>query len=141
MSNPANWSEAIAGRLLGTYDAESPGESTDLAALVSTRIAPSKPTQDPEGDHVSFWLTGGGDGAKLSGRNGLKPFDVRVEATATTQAGAEAILIQVDALLDGWRDRDRGVQGCFAVGDRDEDTLQDGRQVSGQTYRLWFKAQ
>lgn len=138
-ANPTTPGEAIGGRLLGEYGA--PGYADDLAALVDTRVAPSKPTQEPTGDHVSFWKAGGGDGMKLSGAVGLKQYEVRVECVSATTAGAEAILNEVVALLDGWRDRDIGVQGCFPVGDADESTLEDGRQVSGQTFSLWFKAQ
>lgn len=137
MPNPTTASEAIAGRLLGSYG----GDVTDLAALVDTRVYPSKPTQEPDGDHVVYYRTGGGDGTKLGASNGLRQHEMRVECVSETAAGAEAILDAADALLSGWRDRDIGVQGCFASGDRDESTLEDGRQVSGQTYSLWFKAQ
>jgi hypothetical protein len=131
--NPTTPIEAIAGRLLGSY-----GDASALAALVAKRQYPSKPTQDPPGDHVVFWRVGGGDGANLAGANKLKASEIRVECISATEGGAEKIADAVDGLLNGWRDRGIGVQGCFPVGDRDEATLDDGRQVSGQTYRLHF---
>lgn len=134
MANPATPGEAIAGRLLDPA-------ATILAALVAGRVYPSKPTQEPTGDYVIYYRAGGGDGANLSGASRLKAHEMRVEATGTTETGAEAVLDAAVALLDGWQDRSIGVQGCFGVGDRDESVLEDGRQVSGQTFRLWFKAQ
>lgn len=133
MPNPTTPAEAIAGRLTEP--------NTDLAGLVDTRVYPNKPTQEPSGDYVTFYRSGGGDGSTLGGANGLKSSEIRVEAVAPTQAVAESILDAVAVLLDGWRDRSIGVQGCFAVGDRDEDTQDDGRQVAGQTYSLHFKPQ
>lgn len=133
MPNPTTAGEVIGGRLLGEY-----GDVTDLAALVGARVWPSKPTQEATGDHVVFWRNGGGDGKNMSGARRLKSHEMRIECVSTTQAGAEAILEEVVELLDGWQDRDIGVQGCFAVGDRDEATLEDGRQVSGQSFSLWF---
>lgn len=134
MPNPTTSSEAIAGRLLAE-------DATVLAALIDTRVFPSKPTQEPTGDYVVYYRNGGGDGVTLNGTPRLKAYEIRVECVGETQARAEAILKAVDARLDGWRDRDIGVQGCFAVGDSDESTLEDGRQVSGQTYKLMFKPQ
>lgn len=138
MPNPANGSEAIAGRLLGTDGSN----VAALAALIGTRVFPTKPTQEQTGDYLAFWRTGGGDGMRLSSPAGLRPVDVRVECRSATEGGAEAILREVVALLHGWSNRTIGVQGCFAVGDSDEETdPDDGRQVSGQTFQLWFKAQ
>lgn len=134
MANPTTPGEAIAGRLTAA-------DATALAALVATRVFPSKPTQEPTGDYVTFWRTGGGDGGTLAASNGLRQHEMRVECTGSTEAVAESILGAVSARLNGWRDRTIGVQGCFAVGDSDETTLDDGRQVSGQTFGLWFKAQ
>lgn len=137
MANPTTAGEAVAGRLLGT-------DGTDvstLAALVAARVYPSKPTQEPAGDYVVFYRQGGGDGMTLAGANRLRQHEMHVEATSTSEDGAEAIIEAVDSLLNGWRNTAVGVQGCFAVGDRDEATLEDGRQVSGQTYSLWFRAQ
>jgi hypothetical protein len=134
--NPNTPADAIGGRLIGNY-----GAAAGLAALIGTRAYPSKPTQEPEEDYVTFWQTGGGDGITLAGPRQLKSYDVRVEATATTQARAAAILNAVAAVLDGWQNKGIGVQGCFAVGDADETVQDDGRQVSGQTFQLWFKPQ
>lgn len=141
MPNPTTHGEAIAGRLLGSFgDAGEAGALAALEALIGDRVYPSKPTQDPGGDYVVYFRTGGGDGSKLGGANGLKSGSFRVEAVGQTSDGAEAILKQVVALLDGWSDRAIGVQGCFAEGDADEATDDDNRQVSGQTFSLWFKA-
>lgn len=134
MPNPTTPAEAFAARLTGA-------EATALVALVEDRVTPGKPTQEPTGDYLTFYRSGGGDGASLGGANGLKSHEMRVEGVAQTQATAEAILDAANELLDGWRDRDIGVQGCFAVGDRDEATQDDGRQVAGQTYSLHFKPQ
>jgi hypothetical protein len=137
--NPTNTSEAIGGRLLGSYGGADLVEA--LAARVEQRVYPSKPTQGVAGDYVVYWRAGGSDGSTLAGATGLRANEVRVEAVSDTQAGAEAALDAAAALLDGWRDRAIGVQGCFAVGDRDEAVFDDGRQVSGQTFTLHFKAQ
>lgn len=128
----ASWADTLGNRLLA---------DTAVTDLVGTLVMPSKPTQDPAGDHVTFWRTGGGDGARLDGATALAPHEVRVECVSTTQAGAEAIMRAVRASLHGWRDRSIGVQACFAVGDSDEDTRPDARQVSGQTFTLWFVPQ
>lgn len=131
MPNPTTPGEAIAGRLLGV-------DATALAELVGTNVFPSKPTQGYQGDYVVYYREGGGDGATLTRANGLKADEIRVDCTSTTEDGAEKIADAVDALLNGWRDRSIGVHGCFAVGDRDEQT-DDEKQVSGQTYRLHFR--
>jgi hypothetical protein len=136
MPNPTTEGEAIATRLL-----------TDIAtaALVGTRIYPSKPTQEPNGDYIVYFRTAGGGGKRLKARNGLQNYSVRVEAVAETQAKAEAILKAVTNRLtpaEGtWKDSTIGVQGCYSQGDADEQTLEDGRQVSGATFGIWFKAQ
>ena len=136
MAVPRTEGEAIAQRLL---------TEPAVTALVGTRIYPSKPTQDPTEKYVVYYRTGGGDGRRLAGRHGLQNYAVRVEATAGTQAEAEAILAAVRERLapvgDRWVDKTNGVHGCSTVGDADEQTLEDGRQVSGQTYSIWFKAQ
>lgn len=129
---PGTTSEAIAGRLTESV------LSAALAALVSTRVYPSKPTQDAALPYVVWWETGG-DGLKtIGGRSRLQQYDVRVECYATTEAGSKAVLEAVRDLLDGWRDREDGVQGCFASEDADQQTLEDGTEVAGQTFRLWF---
>lgn len=137
MPTPGNVSEAIAGRLLG---------DAGVTALVSTRITPDKPMQEPDGNYLSFWRVSGGDGYNLARRNGLQQYQHRVEATARTQAEAEAILQAAllrlcgdNDAVDPWVDKANGIFGCFAVGDADEQTLDDGRQVSGQSFNVWFK--
>lgn len=140
MSAPATSSEALAQRLL---------TGAGVTALVGTAVFPSKPTQDPPASYVVYFRQGGGDTRTLAGRGGLQPHDIRVECYARTQADAEAILAAVAARLCGdkatatpaWRDRTNGVQGCFAQGDSDEQVTDDGWQVSGQTFSLWFKPQ
>lgn len=122
--------EVIAARLLAD------GPTT---ALVSTRITPSKPVQEPDGDYLCFWRQSGGDGVTLDGPTASHWEEIRVEATAATQARAEAILKAVRESLHGWRDVANGVQGSFAQGDADEQTLEDGRQVSGQSFMIRFK--
>lgn len=136
MSAPTTPGEAIAGRLLSG--------APDVAALVGSRIFPSKPTQDAQGDYVVYFRTGGGGNTALGGRIGLQAYEMRVECYARTAGSADAILAAVVARLAGppaWRDRPNGVQGCFPVGDADEQVLDDGDQVSGQTFSLWFKPQ
>lgn len=140
MPTPATPSEALARRLLT-------GEA--VAALVGTAVHPSKPTQETPGDYVVYFRQGGGDAKTLGGRSALQAHDMRVECYSRTQAGAEAILAAVVTRLCGdraaavavWRDRDNGVHGCFAQGDSDEQVTEDGFQVSGQTFSLWFKPQ
>jgi len=136
MPRPRTEGEAIAQRLL---------TEPAVTALVGTRVYPSKPTQDPVEKYIVYYRTGGGDGRRLAGRLGLQNYQVRVESTAGTQAEAEAILAAIIERLtpagDRWVDKDNGVHGCSTVGDADEQTLEDGRQVSGQTFAIWFKAQ
>ena len=140
MAAPAKWGEALAQRLL---------TAATVAALVGTRVFPSKPTQETPGDYVVYFRTGGGDVKTLGSRSGLQPHDVRVECYADTQAAADAILDAVASALCGnraagiaaWRDKDNGVHGCFTQADGDELVTDDAqpRQVSGQTFQLWFK--
>ena len=140
MPTPTTSSDVFAQRLL---------TGAGVAALVGTRVYPSKPAQDVAEDYVVYFRTGGGDAKTLGGRSGLQPSDIRVECYASTQAAAEAILKAVTTRLcgdraagvPGWRDRANGVHGCFAQGDSDEQVLDDGGQVSGQTFSLWFKPQ
>ncbi len=131
---PTNPGEALASRLLA---------HAGVAALAGAKVYPSKPTQDPPGGanpwpYLVYFRTGGGDGKNLAGRTRLQNYAMRVDCYATTQAAAEQIAAAVAAALDGWADRDNGVQGCFAAGDMDEQTTEDGSQVSGQTFSLWF---
>ncbi len=128
-------SEAIADRLTVGAD--------QVIALVGTRVYPAKPTQDPAGAHVVFTITAGGEGTTLGGRNGLQVYDVLVDCVANTAAAAESLLKVVIERLAGppvWRDRDNGIHGCFGSADHSEQVLDDGGQVSSQTFRLWFKA-
>ncbi|AMV30057.1 hypothetical protein VT84_37030 [Gemmata sp. SH-PL17] len=140
MPAPANWGEALAQRLLN---------DTAVGALVGTKVYPSKPTQDTTGAYVVYFRAGGADVTTLGARSALQPHDVRVECYADTQADADALLVAVVTALCGnkatgvapWRDRANGVQGCFTQGDGDELVTDDAqpRQVSGQTFRLFFK--
>ncbi len=136
MPAPATIGEAVAQRLLGDIGG--------VVALVASRVYPSKPTQEPTGNYIVYYRTAGGDGVRLGERSGLQNYTVRVEATAETQAAAESIIDAVIARLAGppvWVDKANGVSGCFAQGDKDEDVLEDGRQVSGQSFSVWFKPQ
>lgn len=137
MPAPATASEAFAQRLL-TGDA--------IIALVDAKVYPTKPTQDIDGDYIVYYRTAGGDNKTLDGRSGLQAHDIRVECYSGTSAGAVALLnAVVDRVCgsgnDRWRDRDNGVQGCFAQGDSDEQILDDGTQIASQTFSLWFKPQ
>ncbi len=122
--------EALAARLL----ADAP-----LGLLIGTGLYPSKPTQEPSSDYAVYFKTGGGDGLNAGGRKTLQQYTFRVEATARTDAAAQAILKAVVDSLTTWADRPGGVQGCFAEGDADDATLDDGRQVCGQTFRVFFQ--
>jgi len=124
--------EAIAGRLLAT---------SALTALVGSRSYPSKPTDNAALPYVVFYKQSGGDGINLAAVKGTRNYDIRVDVYSTTEEEAEEILEAVAGRLDGWQDRPNGVQGCFARGDADEQTQDDGSQVSGQTYSLWFNPQ
>lgn len=126
----ATSAEAIAARLL----ADGP-----LGALVGTRITPGTPTQEPTDDYLCFWRQSGGDGITLSGPRSSRGESIRVEATAATQARAEAILNAARNSLHGWQDYAAGVQGCFAQGDADEQIDAAGRFVSGQTFEIRFE--
>lgn len=137
---PATPSEAIAQRLL---------TDESITDLVGAAVFPSKPTQDTPGDFLVYFRQGGGDVKTLGARSGLQPHEMRVECYAATQAAAEGLLAAVVTRLCGdrtaevavWRDRANGVHGCFAQGDSDELVTDDGKQVSGQTFSLWFKPQ
>lgn len=136
MARPRTEGEAIAQRLLA---------EPAVTSIVGNRVYPSKPTQDPSAAYVVYYRTGGGDGRRLAGRNGLQNYAVRVEAVAGSQGEAEAVLKAVRDCLTpegaAWVDKGNGVHSCSTVGDADEQTLEDGRQVSGQTFGIWFKAQ
>lgn len=112
-----------------------------VTALVGDRIFPSKPLQEPGDDeaYLCYWNAGGGDGITLSGPQSYRTHDVRIEAVAKTQAIAEAAIAAAKARLHGWRDVAAGVQGCFAQGDADETVLDDGFQISGQSFSIRFK--
>lgn len=129
---PGSTSEAITGRLTTLPTA------AGLNALVSNRVFPSKPAQDAALPFVCWWLTGGDGGKTLAGRSNLQPYDLRVEAVATTEADSVAVMDEVRVLLDGWRDRPNGIKGCFAGEDVDQQTLDDGSEVAGQTFRLYM---
>lgn len=131
MPAPATVIEAVVQRLLD------PG----VTALVGQRVFPSKPTQDSLWPYVVATKTAGGDEVRLDGPAGLQGYSVRLDCYAKTEAEAEAVLAAAAARLDRWRDRANGVQGCFPQGDADEEVLDDGSQVSGQTFTVWFKAQ
>ena len=124
-------SELITARLTNA------GEAADLIALVASRVYPSKPTQDAVRPFVTWWLVSGDGQKTLSGRSRLQPYELRVEATADTEAAAVAVIQAVRSALDGWSSRDEGIQGCFAQEDADQQTLDDGAEVAGQTFKLW----
>ena len=130
---PANEIQAVAGRL-----AES---GTPLISLVQDRTYPSKPKDNAALPYVVFYRQSGGDGANLSGQRATRQYEIRVDAYATSQEQADEVLAAVFDRLHCWRDRDAGVQGCFARGDADEQVLGDGNFVSGQTFALTFNPQ
>ena len=125
--------EVLAARLFAT---------SAVTALVGTRIYPTKPEQDPQGDYAVYYRTGGGGGVRLAAPTRLNRYTIRVDCYSTTAAGAEAILAAAAAALSGWSDRTNRVQGCFAEEDADELLADDGGgspyQVSGQTFALWY---
>lgn|GEM_PF-4130224 len=113
-------------------------EAGPLTALIQNRSYPSKPTDNCPLPYVVYLRVSGGDGMNLGGPRRLSQHDIRVEAYAETEQQAEEVLDAVRDQLHGWRDRTIGVQGCFAQGDADESTEDDGNQVSGQTFSLHF---
>jgi hypothetical protein len=123
-----------------------PGEALGLrllsdgavAGLVGDRVTPTKPTQEPAADYLVYTKTGGGDGINAGGRKKLQEYLFRVDIYAATDTAAQAILTAVIVCLTGWVDRSSGVQGCFPVGDEDDNTLDDARQVTGKTFRLFY---
>jgi hypothetical protein len=134
---PATSSEAVAARLTHPTDAAA------LIALVGDRVFPSKPPQEnPTLPYVVWWETGGDGMVTLGGRSTLQPYEVRVECYAETEDESKAILAEVRGLLllsrAAWKLLNLGVQGCFASEDADQMTLEDGTEVSGQTFRLHF---
>lgn len=136
---PGTPSEAIAGCL--TH----PVRAAALVALVDDRVYPSKPEQDAPRPNVVWWLVGGGGAKTLATHSGLQRYDLRVEATATTEAESQAVLEAArDAVLltrAQWKVIGNGVQGIFASEDADQDTLEDGAEVAGQTFSLHFVPQ
>lgn len=135
MSNPATPSEAMNERL--TVDPP----AGDLSALIGDRAFPCKPTQEAELPYLAWWEVSGGGGTTMSGPTRLKQHEMRVEAYAATEDEAVRVLAAARLLLAGWRDRNRGVQGCFESEDADQESLDDGVEVAGQTFRLWFAPQ
>lgn len=134
---PATASEVLKARLTHSTDA------ADLIAMVSSRVTPSKPTQQNVViPNVTWWELGGDGMVTLGGRSGLQPSEVRVECHAETEEESKAILAEVRGLLlltrAQWRTLNLGVQGCFAAEDADQTTQEDGTEVSGQTFRLHF---
>lgn len=130
---PANEIQAIAGRLAEP--------DTSLVSLIAQRAYPGKPTGNAGLPYVVFYRASGGDGTNLAGRRGTRQTDIRVDAYARSEEEAEQVLAAVREQLDAWRDRNNGVQGCFAQGDADETILDDDRHSSGQTFSLWFNPQ
>lgn len=130
-------SEAIAQRLLN---------HTPLSDLVATRITPNFPQQEPDGDYLVFFRTGGGGNTNFDGRCGLQEFMYQLEAYAASDEVAEKILSAAVERLCGnqrkgilpWVDRDNGVQGCFNNADASNDIRADGTMVLGQTVTIFF---
>lgn len=121
----------------------------ELRAIVGNRIKPNKPTpgeEESQKPYVTFWRITGGGAYDLGGRSGLQNYMFRIEFHADTDKQAEVIReIVLDRLcgnakrnIEPWVDRSQGVQGCFAADDADADTDDDGQQISGQTFSLWF---
>lgn len=127
---PATEGAAIAARVLA---------DAAITALIGQRFTPDKPTQEPGGDYVIYQRQSGGDGITLSGPETSRWAEVRIEAYATTQARAEAIINAVRTRLHGWQDYAQGVQGCFARGDCDEQVIDTNWMLAGQTFAIRFQ--
>lgn len=127
----ASPTEAVNARLIA---------DAGVGALVADRVYPSKPTQDATWPYVVSWKQGGGDGVNLDrGRNTIQSYLVRVEAYAVTSASAEAIMAAVVTALAGWQDKTNYVWGVFPTGDADEQVSDDGTQISGQSFNVFFR--
>lgn len=130
----ATSAEVIAARLLG---------DTTLTGLVSDRIWPSLPPQEPEGDWVCFWMEGSGEGLNLDGPQSARWEEIRFQVTTVVggkpKSRADAIIGAIRTRLHGWQDESVGVQLCKAQDDANEQTEADGRQVSGQTFMVRFQ--
>lgn len=137
---PVNSGEALAQRLLT-------GE--DVKALVGTRITPNKPTQGESFNvkpYLCFWKVGGGGESNLAGRTRLQSYQWRIEFHAETDEQAEKLREVVLDRLAGnprngipvWRDLESGVHVCKVVDDADAEVREDGSQIAGQTFSIWF---
>lgn len=131
MPAPENAIDAVIGRLL----------HASVAALVLDRVKPSKPTQDDLLPCISVYRSSGNDGTNLAAVRRLRQNDIRVDAWARNQKEAQAVLAVAVDRLDGWSDKPNGVHACLAQGDADEQTNDDGDQISGQTFSVWFAPQ
>lgn len=136
MPVPTTPSEAIATKLLATAGVTSLVGRDATSGVYS--IFPDKPTQDAPWDYVVFYKTGGGDGLRLDGRNKLQNYTFRFDVYAQTQGRAEALIKAITVAFDGWVDVANKVKGCFPVGDEDEQVFDDGTQISGKSFSLWY---
>lgn len=134
MAAPITATECIVGKLLA---------DAGVTALVSTRIYPGLPTQDPANDYIVVTKTAGGNDQLLNGNMQINKYTMRVDCYAMTEARAEAILKAANVPLSGWKDRTVGVLGCFNVADSDEQVTDDlgggVYRVSGQSFTLFFR--
>jgi hypothetical protein len=112
-----------------------------VTALVEQRSYPNAPPKNASRPYLVFFRASGNDGTRLSEERSLKQTENRVEAHADTTQEAESVLAAAYAALHRWRDRNLGVQGCFARGDADQNINDDGEAVSGQTFALSFSPQ
>lgn len=131
MPAPANAIDAVIGRLL----------HVSVTAIAGDRVKPSKPTQDDSLPYVSVFRSSGNEGLNLGEVRRVRQNDIRCDAWARNQKEAQNLLAAIVARLDGWADKPNGVHGCFAQGDANEQTNDDGDQISGQTFSVWFAPQ
>src|SRR5262245_48755639 len=130
MPVPTTPGEAIAQRLLA---------NGSITALVNQRVYPSKPEGNPTWPFIVYFRAGGGGGHHLGGRNRTQEYTMRVEVYAEHDTQAQPIIAAVVSALKNWRDIPNKVHGSFATDDADEVVLDDGSQVPGQSFRLFFQ--
>lgn len=129
MPVPNSPTEAFVQKQVGT---------AGVFALIAARLYPDIPTQEPTYPYgVVSQISGGGE-LRLSGPNQLQEYMLGVEAHATTQAGAFALLDAMIAAVAGWVDVTNKVKGCFPSGDRSEDTIEETHRIARQTFRLFY---
>jgi hypothetical protein len=121
--------ERIVARLI---EAESP-----VLAIVQKKVYPNTPTHNASLPYlIVSRQSGGGDNVILTGRRGTRQDLFGLEAYARSQEQAAALLAAAIDQLNGWRDRAKGVQGCFALDDADE-AIDGDINISTQSVSMW----